>query len=501
MAGLVTLLALSISSCTVSVGVAIALDDISGTSAARRSVFSYFSQSFYHKSLLPLLLITLALAWFTRPSTRETISPSFRHFQINYLVAWFLCVGADWLQGPYVYALYASYGYNTHEIAQLFVAGFVSSMIFGCFVGSFADTFGRKKTCLAYCLFYILSCLTKHVNIYWILMFGRITGGIATSILFSGFECWMVSEHTLRHGFSGDLLSYMFGLMFTIMYLVAILAGFVSQLVVDSAMFRPISVGSNFYIGGPLGPFDLSIVLLVFGMIWIMTRWRENDGKSLTVGGVVDTRSGVGIAGMLLNAGRSLLLDYRVCLMCVVVSCFEGAMYAFVFNWTPALESKEVPPPYGLIFSAFMMACMCGTSVSSILSNSITPTVRLALTCMLGVIAFIVSAWTSGSSKLVNFVCFLVFEFCVGVYFPASGVVKSDLVPENVRTTIYNLYRVPLNAVVVGLLLTDISVVRCFELCSLLLATSGLAIAVISCTKKKDVFHNPSSDWKGNAFA
>lgn len=45
----------------------------------------------------------------------------------------------DWLQGPHVYALYASYGMTTHQIEILFVAGFGSSMIVGTVVGSFAD--------------------------------------------------------------------------------------------------------------------------------------------------------------------------------------------------------------------------------------------------------------------------------------------------------------------------------------------------------------------------
>jgi hypothetical protein len=42
----------------------------------------------------------------------------------------------DWLQGPYVYALYQHYGYSTGDIGKLFIAGFGSSMIFGTVVGS-----------------------------------------------------------------------------------------------------------------------------------------------------------------------------------------------------------------------------------------------------------------------------------------------------------------------------------------------------------------------------
>lgn len=51
----------------------------------------------------------------------------------------FFYIAGDWLQGPYVYALYESYGMSTHDIEVLFVAGFGSSMLFGTFIGSVAD--------------------------------------------------------------------------------------------------------------------------------------------------------------------------------------------------------------------------------------------------------------------------------------------------------------------------------------------------------------------------
>jgi len=46
----------------------------------------------------------------------------------------------DWLQGPYVYALYQMYEFDTNSIAILFIAGFLSSAVFGTLIGSFADT-------------------------------------------------------------------------------------------------------------------------------------------------------------------------------------------------------------------------------------------------------------------------------------------------------------------------------------------------------------------------
>ena len=47
----------------------------------------------------------------------------------RYLLVYLLATMSDWLQGPYVYALYADYGYEQHEIAILFVAGFGSSKL------------------------------------------------------------------------------------------------------------------------------------------------------------------------------------------------------------------------------------------------------------------------------------------------------------------------------------------------------------------------------------
>ena len=50
-----------------------------------------------------------------------------------------MVAAGDWLQGPYVYYLYTTYGYGKGDIGQLFIAGFGSSMLFGTIVGSLAD--------------------------------------------------------------------------------------------------------------------------------------------------------------------------------------------------------------------------------------------------------------------------------------------------------------------------------------------------------------------------
>jgi Na+/melibiose symporter-like transporter len=79
----------------------------------------------------------------------------------KYLLVYLLATASDWLQGPYVYALYSDYGFVQHEIAVLFVAGFGSSMIFGSFIGGMADWGGRKRFVLLFCAIYAASCATK----------------------------------------------------------------------------------------------------------------------------------------------------------------------------------------------------------------------------------------------------------------------------------------------------------------------------------------------------
>jgi predicted MFS family arabinose efflux permease len=62
---------------------------------------------------------------------------------------------------------------------------------------------GRRNASLAYVVTYSLSCVTKHSPEFHILMLGRILGGIATSLLYSAFESWLVAEH-FKRGYSGE---------------------------------------------------------------------------------------------------------------------------------------------------------------------------------------------------------------------------------------------------------------------------------------------------------
>jgi MFS family permease len=416
-------------------------------------------QNIYYITLGPLMLTTLILSWYTRPRiTRESLPKGFQAFRYEFLIAWGTAVAADWLQGPYVYAVYAAYGFSDKEISQLFVAGFVSSMIFGTIVGSLADSRGRKRCAILYCVLYLAACLTKHINSFAFLFFGRVLAGIATSLLFTSFECWMIAEHRHRYGFGEDLLRYMFGMMYFVQYSVAIAAGAISQIAATATPLLPVPGFPNLFYGGALGAFDISMLPLLAAMLLIAILWDENYGLESS-----DSRN----ISMSLSNALSALKDWRIVFIGAIVSCFEGGMYSFVIDWTPTLSMGEdgASPPYGIIFSSFMMACMCGSSSFSLMHPKNPPEMVLMATLVIAASALFAVTGSIGMSSLC-FIGFLIFEFCVGMYFPAMGVLKSKTVPEAMRASVYNICRVPLNMVVACIQLSSLQLSSSYGLCS-----------------------------------
>ena len=87
------------------------------------------------------------------------------------------CVFAgDWLQGPYIYQLYHSYGFREGEIAVLFLVGYLSSSTFGTFTGPMADKYGRRKMARVFGILYSVVCCMKLVQNFWVLLAGRVIG-------------------------------------------------------------------------------------------------------------------------------------------------------------------------------------------------------------------------------------------------------------------------------------------------------------------------------------
>ena len=398
----------------------------------------------------------------------------------RYLAVYLLAALSDWFQGPYVYALYADYGYSQHDIAILFVAGFGSSMIFGSFVGGMADWGGRKTFVLIFAVTYALSCLTKHFKNFWILMIGRLLGGVATSLLFSVFDAWMIRAHA-----DAGVKNYL-GKSFTAAsygnYLVAIASGIIANKAADLAPMKPLTMGSAMYFGGYLAPFDLALLCLLACGVLCFFLWTNNFGEA-------DEQSDSGRNAQWYDGLRSAALttfrSQDILLCGAIASLFEGSMYIFVFMWTPALSNLTSDPlPFGVIFSTFMVCCMAGSSSFGLLEKKYkSEQIAMGVFSLGALSMFMASACRNMTLK---FLCMNIFEVAVGLYWPAMGTMKGAIVPESKRAAIYNLFRIPLNLIVLLSLLTDPPPSLAFFLNSLMLSVATIAQFILMKRREKN---------------
>ena len=113
--------------------------------------------------------------------------------------------------------------------------------------------------CILFAVCYFIAGVTKLWNNFWVLMLGRFLSGVATSLLFSTFEAWMVSEHHAKK-FDSKLLEHTFALCTLGNGMVAVAAGQVAQFAADSY--------------GYVAPFIVCLVPLALVGIIVSRTWR-----------------------------------------------------------------------------------------------------------------------------------------------------------------------------------------------------------------------------------
>ena len=417
-----------------------------------------------------------------------------------YLPVYVLAIMADWLQGPYVYALYIALGVGRTDINVLFVMGFGTSMVLGPFIGQLADQFGRKNMILfMYCGAYALACVTKHFDLYWMLAIGRFLGGAATSVLFSCFESWLVAEHH-RRMLDPQVLNQVLARQYFLNGLAGCSMGILAQYAVDSIPLRQatgswadFAHGHLFFFGEAL-PFDMSASCLLLAAVLICFTWSENIwfGNRPPAGGGGGEEGGeaqwrIGEALKLLASDKLLLT------IMVVAAATESAMYAFVIEWTPALTTDTYTPPHGMVFSCFMIAYMSGSTIFGLFSPCVGDGVSGAARLLIGFsflsfcalfvtwLLFHTGANAHDEGVFAIFLLLTTFELGLGGYMAAIATLKASYVPDDLRATVYNIFRVPLNLIVVVInvisLSSEFTFLACVCLMSIALLGSFLILA------------------------
>jgi MFS family permease len=267
-----------------------------------------------------LLIITLVLTSFHTPEdekesknintdakkkAHKQLHKEFDGFRRSYITVYLVIMLADWMQGTHMYTLYLSYGVN---ISALFLTGFLSGAIFAPFLGSAVDKFGRKRSCIVYCVLEVVINCMEHSTDFTVLLAGRVLGGISTNLLFSAFESWMTTEHR-RRGFPDEWLSRTYAEASIGNGAMAIFAGIVAQVLEDSF--------------GHIGPFQGAIALTVLALILVMG-WEENYGEEEKKEGDTSVST---VYTQFIDGWTTTVSDSRIWRIGMTHALSEGAMY------------------------------------------------------------------------------------------------------------------------------------------------------------------------------
>ncbi|KAK6935594.1 Molybdate-anion transporter [Dillenia turbinata] len=244
----------------------------------------------------------------------------------------------------------------------------------------------------------------------------------------------------VQRGFEQQWLSLTFSkAIFLENGLITILSGLLGNLLVDTLGF------------GPVSEFDAAACFLAIGMAIIMSSWSENYG---------DPSEKKDLLTQFRTAAVAIASGEKIALLRAIQTLFEGSMYTFVFLWTPALSPNNEDIPHGIIFAAFMLSSMLGSSTASRLLARSTLKVESYMQ-----IVFLISAGSLLLPVITSFLVapshvkggsisfsgqiqpmgFFTFEACVGIFWPSIMKMRSQYIPEEARSRIMNFFRIPLN--------------------------------------------------------
>ncbi|XP_018616278.1 molybdate-anion transporter [Scleropages formosus] len=376
-------------------------------------------------------------------------NPAFRSFQKLFLQGYLLALWADWLQGPYLYKLYRHYSFLESQIAILYVCGLASCVLFSPVAGWLPQALGQRRTCLLFCLAYSACCITKLSRDYFVLILGRVLGGVSTSLLTTAFEAWYVHRHLDVHDFPKEWIPSTFTKAAGWNHGLAVAAGLLANMLAEWLAL------------GPVAPFLLAVPFLAACGWVVLFSWGKEERQKgpegeksiplLTSTSAVPSQSSARARfwRRCLEGLRCLLSDRRVMLLGGVQALFESVLYIFVFLWTPVLDPHG--PPLGIVFSCLMAASMAGSLLYRIASSAryrLQPGHLLCLAVLLAFFSFFMLTFSTAPGQprpRESFLAFLLLELACGLYFPAVSFLQGRVIPEERRTAVLAWFRLPLH--------------------------------------------------------
>lgn len=207
---------------------------------------------------------------------------------------------------------------------------------------------------------------------------------------------------------------------------------------------------------GYVAPFVFAIAPLMLCGLLVHSSFSENYGSESS-----------NIVHSFVKGFEMLGNDLSIAALGLSQSLFEGSMYTFIFMWTPALHTSSIGNPHshvkgkesdpiskylGLIFAVFMMCSMIGSSIFQLYSDKKEIVYNLPILIHVVAMIAMITVAVCLEEKTTVYSMFLDFEVTIGLFYPCFGLIKSEMIPEESRSALMNIFRIPLNAFVIVLL-------------------------------------------------
>jgi len=359
------------------------------------------------------------------------VTTDFKKFQRGFIHVYLIALGSEWLQSCYLFVLlHKSYGFRSTEIAGMFIFGLLACQISGL-IWDLLDFGSRKSRCFLCLALQIVSCLLM-VQVsgtsYHTFVVARLISGVASSILQGSFEQWMHDSH-YSNGFPDDWLKQTFIQLSFSTARLAIAVGVIGEVSMEMLGYK--------------GPFVAALILSLSGLVLLHVVWKPDQRHAAF--GVPPAQACVNLS----SSRKAICTNPKTLWVVAVQSCFEAVIYIFSFQWTPTLNATlphtEGTAPYGFIYSMFLISIMMGSFSFRILTNAPKPgksgdeprftPEALCTWAFRGAVVALFFLAVFHVQYLVVVSCVL-FQFCVGMFFPSMGNIRGKYVPPDTQAAV-----------------------------------------------------------------
>jgi hypothetical protein len=209
-----------------------------------------------------------------------------------------------------------------------------------------------------------------------------------------------------------------------------------------------------------------------------MFTWNENDmSKIVEKDNNVKDEHTNSLWGKMSLGLQYIKEDKPLLAVGTIESCFKISLVLFMFVWTPLLEGVAhtyIHP--GSVFVCFMLARLVGSDLfqgikQTLKTNSYMLSIMITST---GTLSFFFEYYIP--NFMIIFIMLIYFDGLSGILFPLVSSLKSQMIPEKLRTTIMTFFRMPINVCCI-LTLCFSSYITTYQIC--LICTLFMLISTI----------------------